>query len=86
MEILIKAISDAGLGLGSLGLMAYLLIYQNQRQDKMNKAYIETLFAIQNSMKLLQDDSEKKWLIINDISKTVDSSAQALSTLKCLRK
>lgn len=86
MDLLIKAVSDAGLGLGSLGLMTYLLIYQNQRQDKMNKAYIETLYAIQSSMKLLQDDSEKKWTIINDISKTVDVSAQALSTLKCLKR
>lgn len=85
MEAIIQSLSEAGIGLGSLMIIAYLLISQFQRQDKMNKAYIETLAVIQASIVKIQADSDKNWKLTQDIADIVKDSAKALSNIKCLR-
>lgn len=86
MDILIKSLSEAGLGLGSLALIAYLFIVQTKRQDKKDQAYIETLSAIQKSMIEMQVEAKAKWELMQSMSVIVKSSAEALSQIKCLNK
>ena len=86
MTELIKAVSEAGLGLGSLFLISYLLITLSMRQDKKDKAYIETLLAMQTGMTKFQADLDKNWALTQDISKAVQSTVNILSQLKCVGK
>lgn len=84
MESIIKALSDSGIGLGSLLLIGYLFVTQSIRQDKKDNAYIATLNAMQNNMARLQGDIDKNWALTQEIAKATQSTIQILSQLNCV--